>query len=104
MLVLNRILSINRNFTTENNLYVSGMLAEINLYMPYSFRKLASISPDRSYLGQLVISRHIVKSFLTCTDHIHLITPNFVNILSMIACIFINGSFKCVCCGVVIIN
>ena len=74
MLVLNRILSININFTTENNLCASGMLTEINLYMPYSFHKLASISPDCSYLDQLVISRYIVKSVLNCTDHIHLIT------------------------------
>ena len=66
--------------------------------MPYS-SKLASISPDCSYLGQLVITRHIVKSFLTCTDHIHLITQNFVNILFMIACIFINCSFQCFCCA-----
>ena len=64
---------VNRNFTSENNLYVSGMWTEINLCMPYSFHKLASMSPDCSYLGQLVIIRDIVKSFLTCTDHIHLI-------------------------------
>ena len=69
MLVLNRILSINRNFTTENNLYVSGMLTEINLYMPYSFHKLTSMSPDCPYLGPSAISRYIVKSFLTCFDH-----------------------------------
>ena len=96
MLVLNRILSKNRNFTTENNFYVSGMLTEINLYMPYSCHKLVSISPDCSYLGQLVISRCIVKSFLNCTDHTHLIAQNFVNILSTIKCIFIkiNGSFN----------
>ena len=66
MFVLNRILSMNRNFATEKKLYVSGMLTEINLYMPYSFHKLASISPECSYLGQLVISRYIVKSFLNC--------------------------------------
>ena len=108
---------VNRNFTSESNLYVSGMLTEINLCMPYSFHKVASISPNCSYLGQLVIIRDIVQCFLTCTDHIHLIAQNFVNILSMVVCILMNGiwlsmvvcilmngSFKSVCCGLVIIN
>ena len=35
---------VKRNFTTENNLHASGKLIEINLYMPYSFHKLVSIS------------------------------------------------------------
>ena len=35
--------------------------------------KVASIPPDCSYLGQLVIIRDIVKGLYTCTDHIHLI-------------------------------
>ena len=95
---------VNRNFTSESNLYVSGMLTEINLCMPYSFHKVASISPNCSYFGQLVIIRDIVQCFLTCTDHIHLIAQNFVNILSMVVCILMNGSFKSVCCGLVIIN
>ena len=41
------------------------MLTEINLYMPYSFHKLAKIPPGSSYLGQLVIIRDIVKGLLT---------------------------------------
>ena len=61
---------VNRSFTSENNLYVSGMLKEINLCMPHSFHKLAMISPDCFYLGQLVLIREIVKGFLNCTDHI----------------------------------
>ena len=64
---------VDRKFTSENNLYVSRMWTEINLCMPYSSHKLASISPDCSYLGQLVIIRDVAKGFLTCTDHSHLI-------------------------------
>ena len=68
------------------------MWTEINLCMPYSFHKLASMSPDCSYLGQLVIIRDIVKGLLTWPYSFDSI--EFWNILSMIECIFINGSFS----------